>query len=335
MNVALVIDPENVCTNRFRQDVISGLNSVPKKLDAKYFYDKIGDQLFQRIMEMPEYYLTDCERDIFENQTAEMATIIQRHGTPFDLIELGAGDARKSTYLLKYLTEQSADFTYMPIDISANILDILEANLKKELPNLATVPLEGEYFDMLEKASSLSTNRKVVLFLGSNIGNMELEEAERFCKKLQRKLTKGDIVLMGFDLRKNPQTILNAYNDPAGITAKFNLNILSRINRELGADFNLEKFQHYQTYDPVSGACRSFLISLADQEITMGRTSISFSENEYIQVEISQKFALSEIKTLAYRAGFEPIAVLSDAKGWFVDVLWQVGKKMEATWTEA
>ena len=332
MNVAYAINPENVYAVRFRQDVLNGLKSNPKKLDAKYFYDKTGDAYFQQIMDMPEYYLTDCELDIFKNQTADMAAMIQQSETPFDLIELGAGDARKSTFLLRHLAAQTADFTYMPIDISENILQILANNLKKELPEGSIIPLAGEYFDMLEKAYALSTNRKVVLFLGSNIGNMELDEAEQFCIQLRRKLSKGDIVLMGFDLKKNPHTILKAYNDPPGITAKFNLNILSRINNELGANFNLAKFEHYQTYDPVTGACRSFLISLTNQQVKLDETTFSFAEHEYIQVEVSQKFTTQDIQLLASRAGFQPLAVLNDTKGWFVDVIWQVDNKMEAKW---
>src|SRR5690606_13789701 len=224
-----------------------------------------GDAYFQQIMDMPEYYLTDCELDIFKNQTADMAAMIQQSETPFDLIELGAGDARKSTFLLRHLAAQTADFTYMPIDISENILQILANNLKKELPEGSIIPLAGEYFDMLEKAYALSTNRKVVLFLGTNIGNMELDEAEQFCIQLRLKLYKGDIVLIVSDHKNNPLSIVTAYNDPPVITANFILYILSRINNVLGATFKLAKSEHYLTYDPVTGASISFLISLPNQ----------------------------------------------------------------------
>lgn len=308
----------------FKTDVLDGLKTHPKKLSSKYFYDKEGDHLFQQIMKMPEYYLTDCELDIFKNKTQEIADTIHFDDTPFDLIELGAGDAMKSSYLLKYFVENNADFSYMPIDISGNILSILTEKLHKELPTLLIIPLEGEYFDMLDKATSISKRRKVVLFLGSNIGNMDKEDGSHFCREINRKLNPGDIFLVGFDLKKNPHTILNAYNDATGITAAFNLNLLTRINRELGADFDVKQFQHYQTYDPVSGACRSFLISLVPQVVRIGNTSVQFEENEWIDMEISQKFSLEEIQNIAKESSFYTLNEIKDTKNWFVDAVWQV-----------
>lgn len=139
-------------SDHFLNDVLAGLHSNPKHLSSKYFYDKKGDELFQKIMAMPEYYLTRCELDIFKNKTSELAKAIRSGDEPFDLIELGAGDAMKSTYLLKYLNEKGTDFTYMPIDISGNILSVLENNLKKQLPDISITPLEGEYFQMLKKS---------------------------------------------------------------------------------------------------------------------------------------------------------------------------------------
>lgn len=324
LNIESVSNMDFETLNKFRSEVIDGLESSPKRLLSKYFYDERGDALFQQIMNMPEYYLTNCEWEIFKQKKEELAKIINAFHEPFDLIELGAGDATKSSHLLKYLVNHEAKFTYMPIDISGNILKELENNLKYEIPELKVVPLEGEYFEMLDRAASLSRRRKVVMFLGSNIGNMEIEEAHVFCGELNKKLSTGDLLLIGFDLKKNPQTILNAYNDNTGITAAFNLNLLLRINRELGANFNLKQFQHFQTYDPITGACRSFLISLTNQKITIGRKVISFSENEYINMEISQKFSEREIVEMANKVGFQSIGVLKDIKGWFVDVIWQV-----------
>jgi len=326
MNLQLDTDSkvENYHIDHFLSDVLEGLNSSPKKLSSKYFYDKTGDGLFQKIMAMPEYYLTKCELDIFKNKTAELADLVIAENESFDLIELGAGDAMKSTYLLKYLVEKNIDFTYMPIDISGNILSVLNEKLKKELPKLEMVTLEGEYFEMLNKAASLSSRKKVILFLGSNIGNMNIEEAERFCFDLNQHLNSGDIVLIGFDLKKNPHVILNAYNDKAGITAAFNLNLLTRINRELGADFYIDHFEHYQTYDPVSGACRSYLVSTEDQKVKIGNDTISFVENELIDMEVSQKFSDEKIKELGERSGFKMVGELKDSKKWFVDTAWQV-----------
>ncbi|MDF2934037.1 MAG: dimethylhistidine N-methyltransferase [Chryseobacterium sp.] len=328
MNVQLdtdsQIENDQVNVDKFRSDVINGLKSNPKKLSSKYFYDKIGDRLFQEIMAMPEYYLTKCELDIFKNKTENLTRLIASENEPFDLIELGAGDAMKSTYLLKYLVEKGKDFTYMPIDISGNILSVLNEKLSSEIPDLEIVSLEGDYFEMLDKAASMSSRRKVVLFLGSNIGNMNQDEAESFCIKLNKNLNSGDVALIGFDLKKNPHIILNAYNDQTGITAAFNLNLLTRINHELNADFAIENFQHYQTYDPVSGACRSYLVSLKDQNITIENKVISFKENELIDMEVSQKFSESEISKLAEKSGFKVLGEIKDSKNWFVDSVWKV-----------
>jgi dimethylhistidine N-methyltransferase len=275
-------------------------------------------------MAMPEYYLTNCEMDIFQNKTSELAKIILETDQTFDLIELGAGDGTKSAFLLQHLLDQKADFNYMPIDISAHILSVLNNKLKADLPELTITCLEGEYFKMLEKATELSSRRKVVLFLGSNIGNMEKEEALSFCRDLNSYLSSGDIVLMGFDLKKNPQVILDAYNDKTGITAAFNLNLLTRINRELNADFVVEKFEHYQTYDPLSGACRSYLISLENQIVTIDGQSIIFDKDESVYMELSQKYSLSESEELADNSGFETINHIMDSKAWFADVAWLV-----------
>lgn len=308
----------------FLADVLEGLNSSPKKLHSKYFYDEAGDRLFQQIMNMPEYYLTDCELDIFKNKTELLAKSILIDNEPFDLIELGAGDAMKSSYLLEHLTKENIDFTYMPIDISGHILDELSEKFSQDLPDLEVRTLEGDYFDMLDKAMSISQRRKVVLFLGGNIGNMDMGESYHFCRELRRKLNRGDILLVGFDLKKNPHTILNAYNDGAGITSSFNLNLLIRMNRELEADFDVLNYQHYQTYDPISGACKSYLVSLTEQNVHIGNQIFRFEENELIDMEISQKFALDDISKLARDAKFHIIDEIADSKNWFVDSIWQV-----------
>ncbi|MCD9616881.1 L-histidine N(alpha)-methyltransferase [Chryseobacterium gleum] len=326
MNVQLDSHAETAknAADIFRSDILNGLQSTPKKLSSKYFYDKTGDHLFQKIMAMPTYYLTRCELDIFKNKTDELIELLIPGTESFDLIELGAGDAMKSTYLLERLVSKGVDFTYMPIDISGNILSILQEKLSNRLPEMKITCLEGDYFEMLQKAAALSNRRKVVLFLGSNIGNMPLEEAEDFCVHLNKSLSSKDRVLVGFDLKKNPHTVLNAYNDEEGITAAFNLNLLSRINNELGGNFDLKQFQHYQTYDPVSGACRSFLVSLISQQVTIGDTRISFEENEIIDMEISQKFSPEKIRELGEKSGFSITGEIRDSKKWFVDVIWQV-----------
>ncbi|MCA6068179.1 L-histidine N(alpha)-methyltransferase [Chryseobacterium sp. RG1] len=326
MNIQLQQDIQikNDDSRRFRSEVWEGLSEDPKKLSSKYFYDKTGDHLFQKIMAMPEYYLTKCELDIFQNKTDEIVKAISNINESFDLIELGAGDAMKSSFLLKKLVEKGADFTYMPIDISGNILSVLQENMNQKIPELKIFPLEGEYFDMLDKATYISKRKKIVLFLGGNIGNMDIEEARHFCGEVKRKLNPGDLFLLGFDLKKNPHTILAAYNDSAGLTASFNLNLLTRINRELHADFEVEQFQHYQTYDPVSGACRSFLVSLCDQKVEIENRSFYFKENELIDMEISQKFSEQDIKKLAKDSGFHILNEIKDSKNWFVDSIWMI-----------
>lgn len=322
----LTIETDAKALEKLKAEVLRGLSGSLKSLPSKYLYDKAGDQLFQEIMAMPEYYLTNCELDIFKNRTADLANLITKDPSPFEIIELGAGDAMKSSFLLKYLLGLGVSFTYRPIDISGHILKELEERLAHELPGLEIAPLAGEYFDMLREATSLSSRRKIVLFLGGNIGNMEWYEIERFCSELHRTLAPKDMVLIGFDLKKNPHTILNAYNDKAGITAAFNLNILARINRELGADLEPGNFEHYQTYDPVNGACRSYLVSLCDQQVQIDDNIIRFTENELINIEVSQKFSRAEITALALQSGFQPLADISDSQGWFIDAAWEVKK---------
>ncbi|HTE00842.1 MAG TPA: L-histidine N(alpha)-methyltransferase [Mucilaginibacter sp.] len=314
--------PQGIKTDQFYEDVIAGLRSTPKRLNSKYFYDANGDKLFQDLMNCPEYYPTKCELEIFSEKTADICEAIMADGDAFGLIELGAGDATKSTYLLKYLVEQKADFTYLPIDISENVISYLNTTLPVILPGLKVRGLNGEYFDMLKQAASASDKRKVVLFLGSNIGNMPVDKATDFCKELRNHLSPGDMVLIGMDLKKNPKTVLAAYNDKGGITKRFNLNLLVRINRELNADFDLAKFDHYPTYDPETGSCKSYLISMEDQEVSINGEIVSFLKDEYIYMEISQKFTVLQTNQMAKKAGFRPVNQFFDSKKWFIDAIW-------------
>jgi len=310
-------------TARFYDDVVKGLRSAPKHLDSKYFYDAEGDKLFQQIMNCDEYYLTNCEMEIFTQQKHQIAQTMMQDGSPFDLIELGAGDATKSSHLLKELLERDADFTYLPIDISSHVISLLNATLPISLPGLQIKGLNGEYFDMLNKAAILSDRRKVVLFMGSNIGNMSVADGQAFCEALRQHLNPGDMVLIGFDLKKNPETVLAAYNDRQGITKAFNLNLLTRINHELGADFDVDQFHHYAMYDPESGACKSYLVSLKEQQVNLPDTEvINFARDEYIWMEISQKYTLEQTAQFALQSGFRPVSNFFDSKGWFVDVVW-------------
>lgn len=309
---------------QFLQETLTGLQSEPKFMLSKYFYDATGDRIFQQIMEMEEYYLTNAEMEILQYQSAQLSQAISANGTAFDLIELGAGDATKSIHLLKSLLNDQMEFSYFPIDISEHVISDLEENLPKKLPELDIKGLNGDYFDMLKKATELSDRRKVVLFMGANIGNMTIADAENFCFSLKQLLSSNDLLIIGFDLKKNPQQILAAYNDKGGITRSFNLNLLQRINKELDGDFNIDQFEHYANYDPASGACKSYLISLKNQIVNIGRNAIHFIENEYIFMEISQKYSLADIDQLAAKTGFKPLQRFFDQHQYFVDAIWKV-----------
>lgn len=312
-------------TTQFLADTLTGLKAKPKYMHSKYFYDQQGDAIFQQIMKLDEYYLTDAEMDILASRSPEIAKTIAEHDTPFDLIELGAGDATKSIHLLKELLSLRLEFTYLPVDISANVIANLENNLPAQLPSLEIKGLNGDYLDMLKECTTLSQRRKVVLFMGANIGNMDTCEALNFCRELRKSLSKNDMLIIGFDLKKDPEQILAAYNDAAGITSNFNLNLLKRVNRELAADFNPKYFKHYASYDPETGACKSFLISLRDQFVNIGDAdTIEFSENEYIFMEISQKYSLEEIESLAARSDFKWKQNFFDKNHYFVDAVWLV-----------
>lgn len=315
----------NALKAQFLSDILEGLQAESKFLQAKYFYDEQGDYIFQQIMEMDSYYLTNAEMEILSGQSDLIAEGITLQGTAFDLIELGAGDATKSIHLLKTLLNKGIDFTYFPIDISAHVIADLEKNLPKQISLLKIKGLNGDYFEMLKKAGSLSHRRKVLLFMGANIGNMRAKEAELFCTELKSMLSAGDILIIGFDLKKNPRQILAAYDDPKGITRNFNMNLLTRINKELNGDFNLKNFEHFASYDPESGSCKSYLISLTDQQVHIGQHAIvHFSKNEYIFMEISQKYALKEIENLAKKTGFRIQQHFFDMNRYFVDSVWIV-----------
>jgi len=310
--------------NCFFKDVLQGLESTPKYLQSKYFYNKKGDELFKKIMGSDEYYLTNCEMEIFSTQTSEIANIIIDQHTNFDVVELGPGDAVKSVYLLKELLNKNAINTYFPVDISNNIINLLHKKLPEQLPQLNIHGLNGEYLSMLASAKQISDKIKLVLFLGSNIGNIPKEEVNQFCMALRSQLSKGDMLLVGMDLKKNPKKILAAYNDSQGYTKEFNLNLLKRINEELCANFNIEAFEHYATYDPGSGACKSYLVSMVDQKVSIpDGIEITFKKDETIYMEISQKYTIEQTDEIANQSGFKPIAHFFDKNKWFADVIWK------------
>ncbi|MEO6681745.1 MAG: L-histidine N(alpha)-methyltransferase [Ginsengibacter sp.] len=309
--------------SQFLEDVIKGLNSSPKYLDSKYFYDKKGDELFQEIMACPEYYPTKSEMEVFALQKDKIADVVLSQGSIFDYVGFGPGDAVKSTHLLKELWRRKGLEYFFPIDISENIISYLQKAIPEKIPGLKVHGLQGEYLNMLPKTNAVSNHKRLIGFLGGNIGNFKFDEMPSFLKELNHQLRQGDMVLIGFDLKKNPYQILAAYNDKGGITSRFNLNLLTRINRELGADFEVDSFQHYNSYDPDTGACKSFLFSTKKQTVRIGEYQFHFEKDETIYMEISQKYSLNQIDEIAVECGFTPVEHFFDKQKWFVDVLWR------------
>lgn len=310
--------------DNFLNEVLQDLGAKPKSLRSKYFYDDIGDDLFQQIMRCPEYYPTRCEEEILRSKANVIAETLRNGFDQFDLIELGAGDATKTSYILREFVNMQVKMTYMPVDISSSMIDYLSRTLPERIPGLEVQALNGEYFEMVDEANRRSSNHKAVLFLGGNLGNMPPEEALKFCKQLGSSLQKGDLVLIGFDLKKNPKIIHLAYDDAGGLTKAFNLNLLNRINKELGGNFDLNQFEHYASYDPSSGACKSFLISLIAQEVMVSDRNFQFEKDEFIEMEISQKYSVEEINAMASAAGFIPVEQFFDSRNWFLDTVWKV-----------
>ncbi len=316
---------EQTLLDTFAADVEQGLTSSPKVLPSKYFYDAEGDRLFQQIMDMPEYYLTGCEFEILDQQNELLLEAFTGEERLFSLIELGAGDGYKTERLLRHFMNKKVPFRYIPNDISPNVLEELTLSLSEKYPSLEMAPVAGDYFQVMNEVGEQAEGRKVVLFLGGNIGNYAPEEASHFLSKLWGSLAPGDRLMIGFDLKKEPFRVLKAYNDPYGITAKFNLNLLERINRELGGTFDAGGFLHTPVYDPLAGEARSYLVSRKEQEVwveALERT-IGFEAWEAIFTERSRKFSLSGIEELARENGFEVIRHLQDSKGYFVDSVWR------------
>ncbi|UPL47825.1 L-histidine N(alpha)-methyltransferase [Hymenobacter sublimis] len=309
-----------------QQHVRAGLSRPFKALSSMYFYDDEGSRLFQQIMALPEYYPTRTEFTLLTQHQAAIGAALrpQEPTEPFFLLELGAGDGLKTKILLRHLLETGAQFTYVPVDISEAALAGLAASLRAELPTLHVEPVVADYADALRLMAS-RPGRKAVLFLGSNIGNFLPEDRHRFLQNLALPLTPDDRLLVGFDLQKNPRLIRAAYDDSQGVTARFNLNLLRRLNRELGADFDLAQWQHYTDYDPLSGAVRSFLVSSRAQTVQFATLNwaVDFAAWEMIHTENSYKFTRSGIAATAEAAGFTVQEFFTDAQDYFADVILQ------------
>ncbi|SHN24068.1 dimethylhistidine N-methyltransferase [Cyclobacterium lianum] len=301
-------------TNTFENDIIEGLQLSPKKLYSKYFYDDRGSAIFQQIMRMPEYYLPECETEILQHRATDIIGILPQAG--YDIVELGAGDGSKTAFFLEALVRKKKNITYIPLDISPEILAVNKNIVQQKLPDLCIKPIAGDYFETLEKITSRKVP-KIILFLGSNIGNFEGEKALDFIRFVKNFMRKGDYFMLGVDLKKHPRTILAAYDDPAGITRSFNLNLLERINRELSGNFDTALFDHYASYDPISGATKSFLISKIQQQVSVADQIINFSANEAIHMEVSQKYSLEDLDQIRMQAGFKSDHHFTDTKSYF------------------
>ncbi len=272
-------------------------------------------------MDMPSYYLPRAELNIIQTQSLAIAELFR--DKPVDLIELGAGDGRKMVHFVKKLQAKTSELTYWPLDISESILKVNKQLFEQEIPGILVKPLPGDFFQTLPEIKD-RTHTRVVLFAGSNIGNFRKEKAIEFLKFVGEHLQMGDYFLLGVDLKKHPRIIRGAYDDPGGITKRFNLNLLKRINRELDGNFELKSFDHYATYHPITGASESFLISLEKQTVTIHGEQISFEKDEVIQTEISQKYDLPMLENLAVESGYQMDTIVTDSEKQFAWVLMKV-----------
>ncbi len=316
---------QQLLLSQLATDTLKGLSSNSKYLLSKYFYDDEGSRIFQDIMNMPEYYLTDCEHEIFASQKEEITQAICPEKKLFNLVELGSGDGLKTKILLKHMVEKGTNFQYTPVDISAKANLELVESLKIELPALKVEAKTGDYFRKLKNLNGHPSIQKIILFLGSNIGNFSDQETAEFLGQLSAYSNVGDKVLIGLDLKKSPRVIMDAYNDPHGHTRRFNLNHLVRLNRELDADFDIQKFDQQTTYNPQSGEVKSFLISNTEQTVQIGalEKSFRFKKWEAIFMERSRKYDFQTIEKLASNHGFKVIRNFTDQRNYFVDSLWE------------
>jgi len=299
-------------TSPFLGDVLAGLARAQKTIPPKYFYDGPGSRLFEQICALPEYYPTRTELGIMQEHVAEMMQFI---GPDAQLIELGSGAGIKTRLLIERLLPP----LYVPIDIDGQTLRSASAELAELFPWLNIVGLCADYTLPLElpQFAGLPIRRKAVFFPGSTVGNFTPEEALGFLKRVRRMAGAGGVLLIGVDLKKDKATLEAAYDDPAGVTAKFNLNLLERIDRELGGDFRPERFRHKAFYDPIRGWVEMHLESQYAQIVHVGGKRFDFAAGATIHTEISCKYSIVEFQDLAKKAGFSPQKIWTDAKQLF------------------
>ncbi len=289
-------------------DVLEGLNASPKRLPSHWFYDDAGSALFEQIMALPEYYLTRAEHRLLATQGGAIASaLVDGAGGAqgVQLVELGSGNGEKTLRLCQALQAQQLPWCYVPIDLSLAALAQLQQRFAAAMPHADVNPLSGDF--RLHWPAHTPGLRQVVLFMGSNLGNLDADESLELLIQLRERLRPGDRLLLGLDLQKDPRRILQAYSDAQGLTARFNLNLLTRMNRELGMDFDIERFAHYASYSPLDGAARSFLVSQRHQTVRSRVLDrhFEFGDGEAIYTEQSQKYTPQSVSSLLQAAGFE------------------------------
>jgi L-histidine N-alpha-methyltransferase len=293
---------------RFRDDVIAGLSLPQKALPPKYFYDAAGSRLFERICRLPEYYPTRAELALTR---ANLRAIASFAGRGVALVEYGSGESLKTRLLIRALRPAA----YIPIDISEDALRAAERRLRREFPWLAIRPVQGDFAHPLAvRLDPSRAGRTVVYFPGSTIGNLTPEEAHAFLGMTRAQAGPRGAMLVGVDVKKDATVLHAAYNDAKGVTAAFNLNLLARINRELGADFELERWRHYAFYNAALGRIEMHLVSLERQAVRIGRHRFGFDRGETIHTENSYKYSVEDFRALAARAGFRPARLWQDTR---------------------
>ena len=309
---------ENTFSDKgFALEVVRGLSAKQKHISSKYLYDTSGSKIFQEITELPEYYLTRTEHDILNTSSQEIAKWIAGNDVSVVVTEYGSGDGKKVIKLLRDIVGIAKHCIYRPCDISSHALDVLSKRVKAAIPQINITPIESDYTQ--NPPSPDLKRRNVSFFLGSNLGNYSHEDSVNLLKHFRRNLNTGDGLLLGLDLKKDPHIVLAAYNDKAGVTADFNLNLLVRMNRELQMNFDLKYFSHYATYSPLTGRAESFLVSTCKQTVTSKVLDCSFAldEGETIYIEQSQKYSFDEISTLAEESGFTVENHFLDKNHWY------------------
>ena len=296
---------------RFRADAFDGLSRSQKVLPSKYFYDERGSELFDQICELEEYYLTRAELEVMERYADEMVEAI---GPRAMLVEFGSGSSIKTQILLDHLHGLLA---YVPVDISASYLETSTERLRSRYPDLLILPVAADYTETLTLPRVAEPHRVVVYFPGSTIGNFEPEAAGAFLSRIARLCGSDGGLIIGVDLRKDRETLEAAYNDASGVTAAFNLNLLVRINRELDGSFDLSRFSHRAIFNERESRIEMHLVSLAEQDVRVGRRRFHFRAQETILTEYSYKYDVDQFSRLAAGAGFGLDRVWTDERDRF------------------